>query len=258
MSEAARLAPDPGIASLLNPVPAERARLLLAQGDVGAAARWVAERDIGPDDEPAYPREAEYLVLARLLLARNQPGPALGLLERLHAAAAAQGRVGSVIETRALQALALAADGEDEPAVHTLTGALTLGRPEGYVRVFADEGAPMRALLGRVAASQRSRHAAGRSVPVGYLAKIGRAFDPKPAGPEAATAAARALAEPLTSRERQVLRLLAEGQANRDIAAELVVTLDTVKRHVSHILAKLGAVNRTEAVARARELNLIR
>jgi LuxR family maltose regulon positive regulatory protein len=65
------------------------------------------------------------------------------------------------------------------------------------------------------------------------------------------------LAEPLTSREQQVLRLLAVGRANRDIAAELVVTLDTVKRHVTHILAKLGAVNRTEAVARARELNLI-
>ena len=94
-----------------------------------------------------------------------------------------------------------------------LTEALTLGYPEGYVRVFADEGAPMRALPG--------------------------------------------LVEPLTSREQQVLRLLAVGRANRDIAAELVVTLDTVKRHVTHILAKLGAVNRTEAVARARELNLL-
>jgi DNA-binding CsgD family transcriptional regulator len=105
----------------------------------------------------------------------------------------------------------------------TLTEALTLGYPEGYVRVFADEGAPMRALPGRVAASQTI---------------LG-------------------LVEPLTSREQQVLRLLAAGRANRDIAAELVVTLDTVKRHVTHILAKLGAVNRTEAVARARGLNLI-
>jgi LuxR family transcriptional regulator, maltose regulon positive regulatory protein len=73
----------------------------------------------------------------------------------------------------------------------------------------------------------------------------------------ATTTAVPRLAGPLTSRERQVLRLLAEGQANRDIAAALVVTLDTVKRHVSHILAKLGAVNRTQAVARARELSLI-
>jgi LuxR family transcriptional regulator, maltose regulon positive regulatory protein len=257
MGEAARLAPDPAIASLLNPVPAERARLLLARGDVTGADRWVRERGIRADDEPAYPREAEYLVLARLLLAQNLPGPAFLLLERLHAAAADQGRVDSVIETRALQALALAADGAGGPAVSTLAEALALGYPEGYVRVFADEGAPMRALLGHVAASRRAHESTARSIPASYLARIGRACDLKPAEPETATAAVPGLAEPLTSREREVLRLLAEGQANRDIAAALVVTLDTVKRHVSHILAKLGAVNRTEAVARARELDLI-
>jgi LuxR family transcriptional regulator, maltose regulon positive regulatory protein len=256
MDEAARLAPDPAMASLLNPVPAERARLLLAQGDVAAAQQWIRERDLRAEDEPAYPRQAEYLVLARLLLAQNRPARALMLLERLHAAAAAQGRTDSVIETRALQALALAADGEEEHAVSILAEALTLGYPEGYVRVFADEGAPMRALLGRAAAAQRAQHAAVRSFPASYLARIGRAFDPKPAAPRTA-APLPGLAEPLTSREQQVLGLLAEGRANRDIAAELVVTLDTVKRHVSHILVKLGAINRTEAVVRARELNLI-
>jgi LuxR family transcriptional regulator, maltose regulon positive regulatory protein len=256
MREAARLAPDPAVASLLNPVPAERARLLLAQGDVTEAERWVRERGLGADDEPAYPTEAEYLVLARLLLAQNLPGPAVLLLERLYAAAAAQGRVGSAIETRALLALALAADGKEEPALSALAEALTLGHPEGYVRVFADEGAPMRALLGRVGASQRARHGAARSIPASYLARIGRAFSLKPAESQTA-AAVVGLAEPLTSREQQVLKLLAEGRANRAIAAELVVTLDTVKRHVSHILAKLGAANRTEAVARARELSLI-
>ena len=135
-------------------------------------------------------------------------------------------------------------------------GTLTLGYPEGYVRVFADEGAPMRALLGRVAASQRTQGSAARGFPASYLARIGRAFDLKPAEPQTA-ATILGLAEPLTSREHQVLRLLAAGRANRDIAAELVVALDTVKRHVTHILAKLGALNRTEAAARARELNLI-
>jgi LuxR family transcriptional regulator, maltose regulon positive regulatory protein len=257
MGEAARLAPDPAVASLLNPVPAEQARLLLAQGDVTGAEHWVRERGLGADDEPAYPREAEYLVLARLLLAQNLPRPAVHLLERLYTAAAAQGRVDSVIETRALQALALAADGQEEPALSALAEALTLGHPEGYVRVFADEGAPMRALLGRVGASQRAQHGAARSIPASYLARIGRAFELKPAEPQTAITGVLGLAEPLTSRERQVLKLLAEGRANRDIAAELVVTLDTVKRHVSHILAKLGAANRTEAVARARELSLI-
>jgi LuxR family transcriptional regulator, maltose regulon positive regulatory protein len=257
MGEAARLAPDPAIASLLNPVPAERARLLLAQGDVTAAERWVRERGLGVEDEPAYPAEGGYLVLARLLLAQNQPGPALVLLKRLHAAAAAQGRVDSVIATRALQALALAAGGEEDAAIAALAEGLTLGYPEGYVRVFADEGTPMRALVGRVAASRRTQHAAARDIPASYLARIWRAFDPTPAQAPAPATAVPGLAEPLTSREREVLRLLAAGQANRDIAAELVVSLDTVKRHVSHILAKLGAVNRTEAVARARELKLL-
>lgn len=114
----------------------------------------------------------------------------------------------------------------------------------------------MRVLLGRLASAQRTRHNAGRGIPVSYLARIRRAFDRKPDEPETATTTVPGLPG-LTVRERQVLALLAQGHANRDIAAELVVTLDTVKRHVSHILAKLGAVNRTEAVARARELSLI-
>jgi LuxR family maltose regulon positive regulatory protein len=263
MGEAARLAPDPGITSLLNPVPAEQARLLLAQGDVAAAGRWVQERGLSADDELAYPREAEYLVLARVLVAQGLPGRALGLLERMHAAAAGQGRVGCVIETGTLQALALAATGAEDRAISVLAAALTLGHPEGYVRVFADEGEPMRTLLGRLASGQRVRHDAAGDIPAGYLARIRRALDPKPPESQAAATGVPGLPglpglpDPLTSREREVLGLLAQGRANKDIAAELVVTLDTVKRHVSHILAKLGATNRTEAVARARELNLI-
>lgn len=118
----------------------------------------------------------------------------------------------------------------------------------------------MRALLGRLASGQRGRHDAAGDIPAGYLARIRRALDPKPAESQAAATGVPGLPglpDPLTSREREVLGLLAQGRANKDIAAELVVTLDTVKRHVSHILAKLAAVNRTEAVARARELNLI-
>ena len=133
MGEAGRVAPGPAVAGLLNPVPAQRARLLLAQGEVAAAARWVEERGLGPDDDPGYPREPEYLVLARVLLAQDRPGPALTLLGRLHAAAAAQGRTGSVIEIRALQALALAAAGDENAAVDTLAQALMLGCPQGYV-----------------------------------------------------------------------------------------------------------------------------
>src|SRR6202000_2716547 len=100
----------------LDPVPSQRARLQLAQGDVAAAARWAQECGLGPDDEPGYPREPEYLVLARVLLAQDHPGAALALLERLHAAAVSQDRAGSVIEIQALQGLALAGAGaEDAP-----------------------------------------------------------------------------------------------------------------------------------------------
>jgi len=147
MAEAGQVESSPQVVALLNPVPSWQARLLLAQGDITAATRWTEEHGLGAGDEPSYPREPEYLVLARVLLARNLPRQALPLLERLLDAAATDGRIGSVIEIRALQALGLAADGQEASAVETLAEALTLGCPQGYVRVFADEGAPMGVLL---------------------------------------------------------------------------------------------------------------
>jgi LuxR family maltose regulon positive regulatory protein len=207
-----RVASRLGVTSLLNPVPALRARLLLAQGDLAAAVRWTQERGLGEDDEVSYPREPEYLVLARVLLAQDVPDRALALLDRLHALAAAQGRTGSVIEIQALRAVALAAAGDQAGAATTLAGTLGLASPEGYVRVFADEGAPMHTL---------------------------------------------GLVETLSERELEVLRLLAEGKPNREIADELYVAVDTVKKHVTHIFEKLGAANRTQATARARELGLL-
>ncbi len=244
---------SPGPAGILNPVPAQRARLLLAQGDLPAAARFAQDNGLGPDDEPDYARESGHLVLARVLLAQDRPGQALALLDRLHTAAVAQDRTGSLIEVGVLRALALAARGEEAVAVTTLAGALLLACPQGYVRVFADEGPPMAALLGRLIAAQRTGRAAAE-VPLGYLARLQRAFgpgqptnDPVPAG----------IVDPLTSRELEVLEMLAAGRPNQAIARELVVTLDTVKKHVGHVLGKLGAANRTEAVARARELSLI-
>ena len=249
---------EPGPAGLLNPVPAQRARLLLAQGDLAAAARWTQESGLDPDHHPVYPREPGYLVLARVLLAQSPARPALALLDRLHAVAAAQGRAGSVIEAGALRALALAAQGQDSAAVAALAGALTLACPQGYIRVFADEGPPMAALLGRLIAAQRSGEAAAE-IPLGFLAAILRAFNPEHSRPGtgSAPAAAPGLIEPLTSRELEVLTLLATGRSNQAIAGHLVVALDTVKKHVSHIMDKLGAANRTEAVTRARELGLI-
>ena len=256
ISEAAQAAPGPP--GLLNPVPAQRARLLLAQGDLGAAARLAQDNGLSPDDQPDYPREPDYLLLARVLLAQERPGQALALLDRLDAAAAAQDRTGSLIEIGALRALTLAASGQETAAVDALAGVLTLACPQGYVRVFADEGPPMAALLARLIAAQRAGQAAAE-VPFSCLARLKLGFDADQARPDAgqATPAQRGLVDPLTGRELEVLGMLAAGRPNQAIADELVITLDTVKKHVGHMLGKLGAANRTEAVARARELRLI-
>jgi LuxR family maltose regulon positive regulatory protein len=259
MGEAGQAGLSPQVITLLNPVPSQRARLLLAHGDVRAAAQWTTAGGLRPDDEPDYPREPAYLVLARVLLAQNDPGPALALLQRLLDAAAGQGRAGSIIEIQALRALALAACGDHAGALGALTEALTLACPQGYVRVFADEGAPMRALLARLPAARPGQpHATGRIDP-GYLAALVRACGQADATPpqKRAAGAAPGLAEPLTGRELEVLRLLAAGRSNQRIALDLFVALDTVKKHVTHVLGKLGAANRTEAVARARQLGLI-
>jgi LuxR family transcriptional regulator, maltose regulon positive regulatory protein len=255
MNEAARAAPGPP--GLLNPVPAQCAHLRLAQGDVAGAARWTEERGLGADDETPYPREPEYLVLARVLLAQGHPAQAHALLDRLHTAAVAGRRGGSIIEAGTLRALALAADGQDTAAVAALADVLILACPQGYVRIFADEGPAMSALLGQLLAARRPGQA---QVPLGCLARLQRAFASPPATPfsgQPPAPAGSGLVEPLTARELQVLALLATGRSNLAVSEELFITIDTVKKHVSHLLGKLGTANRTEAVARARDLGLI-
>jgi LuxR family maltose regulon positive regulatory protein len=131
------------------------------------------------------------------------------------------------------------------------------------VRVFVDEGAPIAQLLGRLTAAQRTGQTASPgAVPPRYLDRLARAFQPGAAHPAPSAtrlvAGVAGLMEPLSDRELQVLGLLAAGRSNQQIADELVVVLDTVKKHVSHILDKLGAANRTQAVARARALGLLR
>ena len=262
LGQAERLQLSPTVIGLLNPAPAERARLALAHGDLDSAARWVRARGLAVEDEPSYPREREYLVLARVLLATQAPEQALGLLGRLGALAAAQGRTGSVIQVRTLQALALDAGGDEQGALDALAEALALAAPAGYLRVFVDEGPPMAALLRRLVAA-KSPGQAGRDgdVPPGYLGRLVRAFGTpgippgSPAGRAAGVVAG--LMEPLTERELEVLGLLGAGSSNRQIAGELFVTVETVKKHVSHVLDKLGAANRTQAVARARQLGLL-
>jgi LuxR family maltose regulon positive regulatory protein len=249
VAEAERVQVSPAVVALFNPVPTLWARLALAHSQVAEAALWVKQRGLAPDDQPSYPREAEYLMLARVLLAEHAPDGALGLLQRLHDLAVAQGRTGSVIEVRALQALALDEVGDEAGALAALAEALALAAPEGYLRVFVDDGVPMGRLLGKLAMGQAKAVA---QVPPAYLGRLLDGFD------QAGVGVPPGLAMPLSGRELEVLALLGAGKLNKAIAGELMISLDTVKRHVSHILAKLGAANRTQAVTRARELGLLR
>jgi len=258
MNEACRMHPGPDTVSLWHPGPSERARLLLAQGRAEEAARWAEERGLTDEDEVSYPRERDYLMLARVLLAGSDPARADGLLERLDVLAESQGRRQSLIEIWALRSLALQSAGDHQDALSVLAEALALARPEGYIPVFADEGPPMAALLqSLIRARQRSRAAAVSQAAREHVNRVVRAFRPSMGRPEGAASAVSGLMEPLTRRELEVLGFIAAGRPNREIAQELVVTLETVKKHTSHIFDKLGAANRTEAVARARELRLI-
>jgi LuxR family transcriptional regulator, maltose regulon positive regulatory protein len=258
MGEADQAGLSPSVVTVLS---RRRARLLLAQGDVLAAAQWAEAAGLRPDDEPEYPREPEYLLLVRVLLAQNEPDLALALLQRLLDGAVSQARTGSIIEIQALHALTLAARGDEARAIGALTEALTLARRHGHVRVFADEGAPMKLLLTRLSAAQAGRRDAARRVDPGYLDALldacSQAGSVLPTAGATAAGTRPGLPEPLTNRELEVLRLIADGKSNQRIAHDLVVALDTVKKHVSHVMGKLGAANRTEAVARARQLGLI-
>jgi LuxR family maltose regulon positive regulatory protein len=236
IGDAERVGLSPEMTELYNPVPVQRARLLLLQGEVAEVARWTAERGLGVEDEPSYIREREHLVLARVLIAEGKPDQALRLLERLLAAAEATERMGSVIEILSLQALALWARDEKERAVSTLARALSLAEPEGYVRTFVDEGLPMGELLSEVLEAQQRRHLS-LDIPVHYLRKLLAALEQVAPG---AMPPGAELAEPLSERELEVLTLVAAGKTNPQIASALFVAQSTVKTHLSNLFRKLG------------------
>jgi LuxR family maltose regulon positive regulatory protein len=231
-------------------VTAWQARLWLAQGDLAAAKHWAQdiEPTIHDDLNPAL--EFEHITLARVLMAQSRLDKALALLARLFTAAHRSGRMGRVIEISVLQALAASLQGRTDEALESLVYALTLGEPEGYVRAFVDEGAPMAALL---------REAKARGIAVGYVTKLLSAFDtPAPAGSASPFKPLTVTEfEALSERELEVLRLIADGASNREVAQALVVSLGTVKKHLNNIFLKLDTHSRTQAIATARQQRLL-
>jgi LuxR family maltose regulon positive regulatory protein len=234
----------------VRPVDALKARVWIEQGNLSDALGWARERGLSAEDDLSYGREFEHLTLARLILAQatrdradERIGEAIDLLERLLAAAEQGGRTGSVIEILVVQALARRARDDVPGALAALARAVALAEPEGYVRVVADEGPPMAALL-KLAAQGRNAS--------GYLRRLLAATVTS----AARTSADQPLIEPLSERELDVLRLLAGDLDGPDIARELTVSLATVRTHTRNIFAKLGVNNRRAAVRRAAELGL--
>lgn len=256
VNEACRLR-SPNVVPIWNPAPSERARLLLLHRQIDQAKWWIEDRGLGPDDPLSYPREREYLVLARALVMQGLPEPALHLLERLDRLAEPQGRVQSLIQIRTVRALALHAGGDHPGALTVLTEALALAQPAGFIRVFADEGAPLAALLRSLLnAHSRARASSKFAQLRQQVNRILQAFGTATPAAERPKPVA-GLVEKLTRREIEVLRLIADGRHNREIAQDLFVTIDTVKKHASNILSKLDATGRTHAVARARALGVL-
>ena len=239
------------VTDLMNPILTERARTDLARGEIHAVERWVKRRGLDECAEPTFAREQEQLILVRLLLAQGAPERALSLVRRVRALAEKQARPGSVLQMQVLEAVALDAAGDQSAAHSVLSDALIAGEPEGAVHAFGRR-CTVESLLETPATHPVSR---------AYLDRVLASFQPISDRGTTSTGqpltVSHELVEPLSDRELEVLRLLASGLSNREIADELVVALDTVKKHVSHIFGKLGASSRTQAVARARELALI-
>jgi LuxR family maltose regulon positive regulatory protein len=251
-----------------------QARLWIAQGNLAAASRW-AGAPSGPSglDQAntliPYLDEAAYLTLARLRIAEGSLEAAESLLLRLHQAAASAGRNGSLIETLILQALTYAAQKQREKAMSVLAQALSLAEPEGYIRLFVDEGEAMRFLIFdfRFWISQQPHTEQTVKLSV-YVDKLLVAFgnerskaDDQPVTEQSKIANPNSkiqnLLEPLSERELEVLQLVAAGLSNSQIATRLIVTTGTVKTHINHIFGKLAVQSRTQAAARARELGLV-
>jgi LuxR family maltose regulon positive regulatory protein len=273
LAEAEAVMRRTGIPYWMHALEAYRSRLLLARARaeggkpsaqiLQTVTRWAREAGLWDDWRrpfdrriflPLYPREFAHLTLARLFLAQGDSRQALDLLGWLRARSEAAGRLRSALDTMALEALARDAEGDGKGAETVLRRALVLGEPEGFLRTFADKGAALAELVER---------AAPGAVAPDYLGKLREAFGradqagAPPAGPQAPAAVLAEGVEPLSEREIEVLRLVAEGLSNADASRKLFIAPSTVKKHLENIYSKLGTRSRTQAIARAHEIGLL-
>ena len=257
-----------------HPIAAVRTRVYLRQGRLSEALAWAHEHGLSVDDDLSYLGEFEHITLARVLIAQHQNDPlagsihqAIALLERLLQAAEEGRRMGSVIEILILQSLAHEAQGNISLALAPLERALALAEPEGYVRIFVDEGEPMRLLIADFRLIIKKQSPQDAHPLCGYVERLLAAFpQPCATNPKSkiqnlkhlhlAQVQVSEIVEPLSERELEVLRLLGTELSGPEIARELIVSLNTLRTHTKNIFNKLGVNNRRAAVHRAEELNL--
>lgn len=219
-------------------------RIWLQTGALHLAERWMQSSGLSLLDEPTSFHGLEYCALCRLAIAQGQLDPAFVMLDKLLQQSLADHRTTWVIEILLLKAVALHMQGKRPQALGALTDALQWAKPEGFIRSFIDEGDAVADLL---------RQAAIKGIEVAYVTQLLEAFQEEMPNADLE----QPLVEPLSKRELELVQLVAEGLTNQQIADQLVISLATTKKHMSNILGKLAAANRTEAVGRARELNLI-
>ena len=248
-----------------QPIAAMKARVWIRQGRLSEALTWAREQGLSPDDDLHYLREFEHLTFARVLIARYRIArdegsvrAALRLLDRLLQAAEDGGRTGSVIEVLMLQALAYHAQGNTPSAITSLERALSLAEPEGYVRLFVDEGEAMRLLIsdfrfwiekqGQREGQRLAKYAENLLVALGQPIVVAQSKIPNPKSE---------ILEPLSERELEVLKLLGTELSGPEIADRLSVSLNTVRTHTKNIYSKLDVSNRRAAIHRAEDLGLL-
>ena len=229
-------------------------RLALYIGDVDSASRWIERGTKIPGNYPPYLNEVRQISAARVYLAHENFEKTIATIDCVLDQAEAAGRMAHVIESYLLEALAYQQQRETSKAITVLKKAISLAAPEDFTRIFLEGGRPVLKLLRSIAGQDFNRR---------YVNQLLAAFDGKTTMPEMQDVTSgkltiqNELAEPLSERECEVLKLIAAGYTNQQIADTLVVSLNTVKKHTTHIFGKLGVKNRTEASNRARELGLI-
>jgi LuxR family maltose regulon positive regulatory protein len=249
--DAEAVAQDSGVDHQIVDAAVWLARLYLMNGDPAAAAAE-HERAVRTCGVRQFSRELERLGMARLLIARDEPAEALRLLDQLRERSRSRGRL---ITIHLARALALQARNDQAGAMLSLAEALALAEPEGYIRTFVDEGPPVAELLrGVLNAQQEGQAEWSDHIPPHYIRKLLADLEQ---GETDGEQPACELPELLSEREQEVLRLIAAGESNRRIADALFISVGTVKTHLINIYRKLDAHSRTQAVARARDLNLL-